>query len=167
MPMSDQANYEIYANLDGPYEPDLEAVRLAAWYALDMAQTPAPAALTVLLTTSEAVQELNREYAENDYATDVLSFPADDDPYATEPDEPPYLGDIIIAVPIAEEQAQTAGHSLTAELQLLTIHGTLHLLGYDHDTPENQAEMWAIQSAAMDAVRAAGGWSGNSADSES
>lgn len=155
--MSDQENYQIFVNVDGPYDDqDFLAVQTAAWYALDMAQAPMPAALTVLLTTSEAVHEMNRQYAQNDYETDVLSFPTEGDPYDTELGEPPYLGDIIIAVPVAQQQADTAGHSLTAELQLLTIHGTLHLVGYDHDTPENQATMWALQSAAMDAVRAAG-----------
>ena len=154
--MSEQASYEIYVNIDGPYDFDTTPVQHAAWYALDMAQAPAPAALTVLLTTSDAVQQLNREYAQNDYVTDVLSFPSESEPYHTEPGEPPYLGDIVIAIPIAEEQAATAGHSVLAELQLLTIHGTLHLLGFDHDSPENQATMWALQSAAMDALRAAG-----------
>jgi probable rRNA maturation factor len=155
--MSDQENYEIYVNVDGPYDTlDFQAVQTASWYALDMAQAPAPAAMTVLLTTSEAVLDLNRQYAQNDYETDVLSFPSEGDPYDTEPGEAPYLGDVIIAVPVAQQQADTAGHTLIAELQLLTIHGTLHLLGYDHDTPENQAVMWALQSAAMDAVRAAG-----------
>jgi probable rRNA maturation factor len=155
--MSDQDNYEIFVNVDGPYEDlDFQAVQTASWYALDMAQAPVPAALTVLLTTSEAVHELNLQYAENDYETDVLSFPSEGDPYATEPGQPPYLGDVIVAVPVAQQQATAAGHTLTAELQLLTIHGTLHLLGYDHDSPENQAVMWALQSAAMDAVRSAG-----------
>lgn len=154
--MSDQQSYEIYINNESEYEVSDDLVRAAAWYALEMSQAAMPSAMTIVLSTNERVQELNRDYAENDYATDVLSFPAEGDPYATEPGEPPYLGDIIVAVPVAEEQAKTAGHSLIAEIQLLTVHGTLHLMGYDHDTPENQATMWALQSAAMDAVRAAG-----------
>jgi probable rRNA maturation factor len=154
--MSDQPSYEIYINNETDYEVTDAFVNAAAWYALEMAQAAPPAAMSVVLTSSERVHNLNREYAQNDYATDVLSFPSEGDPYDTEPGEPPYLGDIIIAVPVAEEQASTAGHSLIAEIQLLTIHGTLHLMGYDHDTPENQATMWALQSAAMDALRAAG-----------
>lgn len=151
-----EANHEISINIDGPFDVDVQAVELAAWYALDMAEAPVPSALTVQLTRTEVVHQLNRDYAQDDYATDVLSFPSEGDPYDTEPGEPPYLGDVIIAVPIAQEQARTAGHTLMAEIQLLTIHGTLHLIGYDHDTPESQATMWALQSAAMDAVRAAG-----------
>lgn len=55
------------------------------------------------------------------------------------------LGDLIIAYPYAARQAARYGHSLAAELQLLVVHGCLHLLGYDHDTPERQAEMWRVQ----------------------
>lgn len=154
--MSDQQSYEIYINNESGYDVNEELVHAAAWHALEMSQASVPSAMTVVLTSSERVQELNRDYAQNDYTTDVLSFPAEDDPYATDPGEPPYLGDIVIAAPVAQEQAESAGHSLIAEIQLLTIHGTLHLMGYDHDTPENQATMWALQSAAMDAVRAAG-----------
>ena len=56
-----------------------------------------------------------------------------------------YLGDIIISVPTATRQAQKGGHSLEAELQLLMIHGVLHLLGYDHDTLEGKKRMWSKQ----------------------
>ena len=60
-----------------------------------------------------------------------------------------YLGDIIIALPYAARQAAAAGHAAEAELQLLAVHGTLHLLGYDHASPEEKAAMWSAQTAVL------------------
>lgn len=150
--MNDQT-FQIYVNTAESYAIDLDSVSQAVRSALHSAQLAPPAALTVLLTSADAVHQLNRDYAQIDSTTDVLSFPSEGDPYDTEPGEPPYLGDIVVAMEVAEEQAHAAGHSLLAEIQTLVIHGTLHLLGYDHDTPDAQAEMWAYQSAALDALR--------------
>lgn len=150
-------SYTVYTNLEEAYQVDLDAVQLAAWRALEIAQVQVPAALSVTVTSTERIQELNRYYAGIDESTDVLAFGSEDDPYATEPGDPPYLGDVVIAYPVAEKQARTASIPVLTELQLLAIHGTLHLLGFDHDTPERQAEMWALQSAAMDAVRGGAG----------
>src|SRR5690606_39898624 len=96
---------------------------------------------------------LSRNYAVMYEPTDVLSVGAEDKPDAGEPGEPPYLGDVIIARPIAEAQAQEAGHSLLTELQILTIHGSLHLLGYDHQDDAQQAEMRAREAAALEALQ--------------
>lgn len=149
-------DYTIYVTMDDAYQADVDAIQLAAWYALSVSQAGAPLALTVTLTTSERVHELNRDYAGIDEPTDVLSFGAEGEAYAVEPGEPPYIGDVVIAYPVAQAQAARANTPVISELQLLAIHGTLHLLGYDHDTPDRQAEMWAYQSAAMDAVRSGG-----------
>lgn len=154
MGMVSGSDYTINVTYEQPYPVDEASLQEAAWHALNAGRAGAPCALTVTLTSAGRVQELNREYAGLDEPTDVLSFAAEDQPYAVEPGEPPYLGDVVIAVPVAEEQARELGHSLLAELQMLVIHGTLHLLGYDHGTPEEQAEMWAFESAARDAVRA-------------
>jgi probable rRNA maturation factor len=147
--------YAVYFNAEGPFESEEAAITAAAWHALTLLQAE-PCALSVTLTSAERVHELNLHYAGIDSPTDVLSFPAEDVPYAVEPGEPPYIGDIVIAYPIAEQQARAAAHSVQSELQLLTVHGTLHLMGFDHETPEQQAEMWAYQSAVMDAIRADG-----------
>lgn len=109
------------------------------------------AALTILLTDDKHMRQLNRDFRDLDSPTDVLSFPSGENEFAA-PEEVPYLGDIAISVPIAEQQAQTNGHPLTAELQLLAIHGVLHLLGYDHYSPEEKGEMWAAQADILDAL---------------
>lgn len=149
--------YHVYV-LSEPDDAALDApVQAAAEHALAAAAAPAPCALTVTLTTTEAVQALNREYAGKDEPTDVLSFPAEDTPYAVEPGEPPYLGDVIIALPVAAEQAERLGRSLADEVQMLAIHGVLHLMGYDHDTDEEQAEMSAAEADAAARLAGAGG----------
>jgi probable rRNA maturation factor len=108
--------------------------------------------LTVVITDDESVAVLNRQYRGVDGPTDVLSFPADTPPVAID-GEPPYLGDLIIAYPYASSQAAREGHDLQESLMLLVVHGTLHLLGYDHDTPSGRADMWAVQETALVALQ--------------
>lgn len=99
--------------------------------------------LTIAIEDDEQLRALNLQFLEIDAPTDVLSFPAEE----TDPDSGNlYLGDIIISYPRALAQAESAGHPVQAELQLLVIHGVLHLLGYDHVTPELKEEMWALQA---------------------
>jgi probable rRNA maturation factor len=99
--------------------------------------------LTIAIEDDEALRSLNQQFLEIDAPTDVLSFPAEE----TDPETGNlYLGDIIISFPRATAQAESAGHPVQAELQLLVIHGMLHLLGYDHVTPELKEEMWELQA---------------------
>jgi probable rRNA maturation factor len=107
--------------------------------------------VTVLLTDDAQIRELNRVYAGVDAPTDVLSFSArgGDPAFIVAPEAAAYLGDIVISVPYAARQAAEQGHSLAAELRLLVVHGTLHLLGYDHSTEEEQAEMWRRQDSVL------------------
>jgi probable rRNA maturation factor len=105
--------------------------------------------LTIVLTDNQTIQRMNEEYAGDNRATDVLSFPSGDlDPETGIP----YLGDVLIAVPIAQKQAEEKGHDLSDELSLLAIHGTLHLLGYDHADEESKDRMWSLQSAALESL---------------
>ena len=105
--------------------------------------------LTLKITGDQQIQELNAAYRGVDKATDVLAFEAD----YYDPDlESRYLGDIVISYPRAEEQAEKRGHPVKSELQLLVIHGVLHLLGYDHSSIEQKAEMWEIQSQILQAL---------------
>lgn len=107
---------------------------------------PQESELSIVLTDDEQLQALNREYLGIDAPTDVLSFPASE----TDPQTGArYLGDILISVPRAENQADAAGHPLEAEVQLLVVHGTLHLLGHDHAGPEEKSRMWKAQAEVL------------------
>jgi probable rRNA maturation factor len=124
---------------------------------------PNGAAITVLFGDDEFMQTLNREHRDVDEPTDVLSFPAyeededDEAAYAGAfpgnfPDtmeEPRYLGDIAVSVPMALRQAAAAGLEPSEELAHLVLHGLLHILGYDHETPEEDALMRAREEALL------------------
>jgi probable rRNA maturation factor len=128
-----------------PVESDLiERAALAV-----LAQESKEGELTVFLSDDAQLHELNLEFLGVDAPTDVLSFPASE----TDPETgKPYLGDVIISAARAEEQARSAGHRLEAEVQLLVVHGVLHLLGYDHAEPEEKARMWALQARALETL---------------
>ena len=98
--------------------------------------------LSVVLTDSRKLRTLNRDYLGIDAPTDVLSFPASESDPQT---GARYIGDILISVPYAARGARKAGHPLEAELQLLVVHGVLHLLGHDHAKPREKARMWKAQ----------------------
>ncbi|MBE3589602.1 MAG: rRNA maturation RNase YbeY [Firmicutes bacterium] len=97
------------------------------------------------------LQELNREYRGVDRPTDVLSFPCyDPAELAGARAEPaPLLGEVVVSVPRAQEQARAYGHSVEREMAFLAVHGVLHLLGYDHRTPEEEAAMQAAAEAVL------------------
>ncbi len=104
--------------------------------------------LSLVLTGDDEIAALNREFRGVDAPTDVLSFPAYDDPSgaAPDPDGPPLpLGDIVVSLPRTVEQAARYGHSREREFGFLLVHGLLHLLGYDHETPAKAATMEARQ----------------------
>lgn len=99
--------------------------------------------LSIVITDDAQLQELNRQYLGSDMPTDVLSFPAEE----TDPDSGEvYLGDILISLPRATAQASAGGHPVEDELQLLAVHGVLHLLGHDHADETEKAEMWQAQA---------------------
>jgi len=134
---------EVNPSLQTDLAPDmLERAALAV-----LAHQSVDGDLTIMLTDNAQLRELNREYLGIDTPTDVLSFPASE----TDPETARrYLGDILISVPRADEQARTAGHALEAETQLLTVHGTLHLLGYDHAEADEKARMWKAQAEVLE-----------------
>lgn len=90
--------------------------------------------VAVLLTTDEAIRDLNRRFRGKNKTTDVLSFPATGHGSGQER----VAGDLAISVPMARRQAEEHGHALTCELQILILHGLLHLAGYDHETDAGQ-----------------------------
>jgi probable rRNA maturation factor len=106
-----------------------------------------PVELAIVVTSDDVLRDLNCRHRDVDAPTDVLAFPDETQgPFVAAPGLPRYLGDVIISFPRAEVQAAEAGHSVQAELQLLAIHGVLHLLGYDDTTEGQRAEMWTVQS---------------------
>lgn len=108
--------------------------------------SPETAEITIVITDDAELQTLNQQYLGIDAPTDVLSFPAGD----PDPDSDAlYLGDILISLPRACAQAAAGAHSPEEELQLLVVHGTLHLLGHDHAEEEDKTRMWVAQAAIL------------------
>jgi probable rRNA maturation factor len=105
----------------------VRAPGLSSWLA-GIAPRAAAGTLTVVLTTDRRIRRLNRQWRGLDKATDVLSFPAGDDPGPVR-----HLGDLVISRETAARQARHEGHSLATEVRVLALHGLLHLLGYDHE----------------------------------
>ncbi|MFQ5615406.1 MAG: rRNA maturation RNase YbeY [Anaerolineales bacterium] len=122
---------------------DLAQIKYAAEIALHHQSVPSDAALTIIITGDDQIQELNQRFLGIASPTDVLSFPSGE----KDPDSNAvYLGDIIISFPRAQAQSRQGGHAVKSELQLLTVHGVLHLLGYDHATADEKRRMWSAQT---------------------
>ncbi len=143
----------VQVTVDAPWQKQVPRARLVQAAVTTLQQVglqPEQVALSIHIADTPLVHELNRRYRGQDKPTDVLSFQADE----VEPEtELRYLGDVVIAYPVAAKQAQQAGHSPVDELTLLTVHGVLHLLGYDDETPAARRQMWAVQEAILDALQ--------------
>ena len=112
--------------------------------------------VSVTLVDNEKIKALNSEYRNKDRETDVLSFPLLDGEYSDEDLVDGFLplGDIVISLEKAREQAAELGHNINEEVAFLCVHSTLHLLGYDHETsPEDEADMFARQAKIMKKFR--------------
>ena len=107
--------------------------------------------ITLVITGDKSIQDLNRDFMGKDTPTDVLAFAAQEEagPFVAAPEAQEYLGDVIVSYPRAQEQAEQFGHPLEQELDLLIVHGILHLLGYDHATPDEKALMWSRQETIL------------------
>ena len=103
--------------------------------------------VSIILADVDTMEKLHVEWMDEPGPTDVLSFPMDElrPGSAAAPTPAGLLGDIVLCPVVAQEQAATAGHSMEEELLLLTTHGMLHLMGYDHREPEEKEEMFGIQ----------------------
>ena len=130
-------------------------VRAAVLASLKYEGFAADTEVSVSFVDNERIREINREFRQIDKPTDVLSFPLFD--YEGESEEPPVdellgmLGDVVISLETAARQAEEFGHSFEREVAFLTVHSMLHLLGYDHETgDEDEAEMREKQRAIMD-----------------
>ncbi len=139
----------IEIQVDEPFQAQVqsERIRQAVLAALVHRRVAEACELAVVITDDEALRELNRRYRGVDAPTDVLAFPNETrGPFVSAPGFPCYLGDVIISFPRAASQAAESGHPTEAELQLLAVHGVLHLLGYGDEAEEERAQMWNAQS---------------------
>lgn len=135
-----------------------QTMEKAAEKAVELQGLPeAECQLSVTFVGAEEIHELNRDYRGVDRVTDVLSFPQFDpdelEYYAKNPEETPdelMLGDVVICMEKAEAQAEEFGHSIERELIYLFTHSVLHLLGYDHEDPDEKAVMRAREEEIMD-----------------
>lgn len=141
---------QIVVQVAGDIALPLSRVEEAVTWVLRKHTTAPGAGVSIVITSDDAVREFNRQHRGIDRPTDVLSFAADPSPVPD--DDIVYLGDLILALPHIQRQAATEGHAWQDEIALAVVHGTLHLLGYDHHTPEHQARMWAAQAEALAAL---------------
>lgn len=112
----------------------------------------ANAEVSITIVDNKRIQEINREYRDKDYATDVISFAMEDEhedelfvDIDEEMDLPRVLGDLFLSIEKTKEQAEEYGHSFERELGFLTVHGFLHLNGYDHMNEADEKEMFGLQ----------------------
>ncbi len=122
----------------------LEVIPAAAGQALALAGQTLDC-LSVALVDAERIARLNLAYLGHEGPTDVISFPAEES-------EEGRCGEVIICLPVAQEQAAERGHSLAREFAILTAHGTLHTLGYRDDTDEGRAEMERLQEQSAEMI---------------
>lgn len=133
-------------NESGREAPELEVAALAR-HVLDAMRVHPQAELSVLMVDAAAMERLNVQWMDEPGPTDVLSFPMDELRPGREGEEPRagLLGDVVLCPQVAQEQASQAGHSTEEELLLLTTHGILHLLGFDHAEEPDEKEMFTLQ----------------------
>lgn len=144
--MSVEINVDVWQSSVGFVQP-LRAAAECALQELGVQE----GSLTIKLVGEDEIRELHQAYAGQDEPTDVLSFRAGE----PEPDSgQTYLGDVVVSPDIAIHSAASGGHALRDELRLLTVHGVLHLMGYDHDQPDRKREMWELQKRILDRLGA-------------
>ncbi|WP_408102031.1 rRNA maturation RNase YbeY [Stutzerimonas sp. VN223-3] len=124
-----------------------DEAELRCWCELTLRQRTADSELTIRLVDEAEGRQLNRDYRGKDYATNVLSFPADvpDGPGGVPMLDIPLLGDLVICVPVVEREATEQGKALQAHWAHLVVHGCLHLLGYDHLEDDEAEEMESLE----------------------
>ncbi|GAA4666804.1 rRNA maturation RNase YbeY [Frondihabitans cladoniiphilus] len=147
----------IEVNNESAIEVDESAILRLATFALDQLHVHPEAELAIVLVDEGAMEQLHVQWMDEPGPTDVLSFPMDELRPGTEDDPTPpgLLGDIVLCPQVATAQAVTAGHSALDEMLLLTTHGILHLLGFDHAEPDDKAEMFGLQGEILAAFAAA------------
>lgn len=137
----------IEVNNESAVDADEAALQRLVAYALDVMHVHPDAELAIVLVDEAAMEQLHVQWMDEPGPTDVLSFPMDELRPGTEDDPTPagLLGDIVLCPQVAQLQAEAAKHSVMDELELLTAHGLLHLLGFDHAEPDEEREMFGLQ----------------------
>lgn len=137
----------IEVNNESGHAVDEAEFAALARHVLDALHVHPQTELSILLVGTDVMSELHEQWMDEPGPTDVLSFPMDELRPGSEDEPTPagLLGDVVLCPEVAARQARDAGHSTTEELLLLTTHGILHLLGYDHAEPEEEKEMFALQ----------------------
>lgn len=123
-----------------------------ARFVLSKQRVPDEMEVALLLVDEDTIAGLNRQHMGKDGPTDVLAFPIDE-PGETPPGPPAILGDVVLCPAVAASQATERGKSAHDELQLLTVHGILHLLGMDHADPVGEAQMFGLTDELLAAYR--------------
>lgn len=140
-------NYEIVNNIDEEIE-EIKELNGLIDYSLNYLNLN-NVSFNIIIVDNETIHSINKEYRGVDRPTDVISFALEDDKTFIQTDTR-ILGDIYISIDKAREQAESYGHSLKREISFLTIHGLLHLLGYDHMKEEEEKEMFRLQELILD-----------------
>ena len=128
-------------------ELDVRELAQLSRFVMDVMRVHPQAELCIKAVDEDTISELNQQWMEKEGPTDVLAFPMDElrPGLVNEDPEEGVLGDLVLCPAIAEKQGDAAGHGKDAELELLTVHGILHLLGYDHAEPDDHAVMFGLQ----------------------
>ena len=129
-------------------ELDVRELARLSRFVMDVMRVHPQAELCIKAVDEATIAALNAQWMEKEGPTDVLAFPMDElrPGLVNEEPEEGVLGDLVLCPEVAQRQGETAGHGRDAELELLTVHGILHLLGYDHAEPEEHAEMFGLQA---------------------
>ena len=135
---------------------DLKQLAGLARFVMDQMRVHPQAELCIKAVDEPTIAQLNEQWMEKEGPTDVLAFPMDElrPGLVNEDPEEGVLGDLVLCPAVAERQGETAGHGTWAELELLTTHGILHLLGYDHAEPDEHREMFGLQDQLLAGWRA-------------
>ena len=136
------AEHDVLVSIDPAFGQRIGADWMVgvALITLEIERVPA-CQLSLLLTGDEQVRELNRQYANDDHATDVLSFSLREGEPLISGDDTDRLGEVIVSFETAARNAEGAGHEVEDEVAHLLVHGVLHLLGYDHAEPDDETKM--------------------------
>ncbi len=138
------------------HELDVDQLAALSRFVMDRMRVHPLAELCIKAVDEPTIAQLNEHWMEKEGPTDVLAFPMDElrPGLVNEEPEEGVLGDLVLCPDVAERQGVTAGHGRDAEIELLTVHGILHLLGYDHALPEEHRKMFGLQDHLLQEWRA-------------